>query len=476
MMLGRKTGLFILAMLFFALFLSGCVPGWSTRTPVAAPSRPSPETRPPRTLIDPLSVEERIQDLETILAHEDALDPDRREEARALLRDYRVVLKELRTPGTSPDGKDEASILFDRLGALEARYFQTGRTESGPPGPSVILSAAKEQRVRDAYLSGDYDGVIQACLDLESIYGPQALSPRTELLLALALAESGKIREAIRRGERVIPELAGRPDLVHLRSRMVDWHLREGNSRQARDHYEKLVDEVQERKSILGLAEMALEPSEADARPDHRADFPQEDPLDKDTGPLADLLHRVDTLIMAKDFDQARMLLVRQRIRYPEGTETAAIDRAMDRVDRAEAALARRAPAAPVQPLASEALDEARDLMEAEDYEKALARLEGLQGSQYETDPQVEALRQRAESELVRSGREKAAKLFLMAKNSQNSKEKETHLRASHSLLSELLERFPESALAPRIRSNLDTVEEEMTRIGLPIESRSRRD
>ncbi len=478
MTLGRPMGLLSCAAMIFVFFLSGCMPGGPTRTQVSTAPKPSSEIRPPETPIDPDRVEERIQALETILAREDDLDTERREEARALLEDYRLVLKELRSPGPSPEGIGTTEILFERLGALEARYFQTGRVEAGPAGPVVPLPAQKEKRVREAYLSGDYEGVIQACLDLENVYGPEAVTPQTGLLFAMALAESGKISEAIRTGERVLPELVGRPGLVHLRSRLVDWHLSQGNSRQARDHYERLVDEIQERKSILDLAEMALEPSEDYAPPDRRPDAPpEEDRGEQDSGPLADLLHRVNTLVQAKDFDRARMLLVRQRIRYPEGTETAAIDRAMDRVDRAEAALDRRTPSpSPVQPHVDEALDEAREFMEAEDYEKALARLEGLRRSPDGTNPRVKALRQRAESEFVRSGREKAAKLFLMARNAESSKEKETHLRASHSLLSELLERFPESTLAPKIRSNLDTVEEEMARIGLPRESRDARE
>ncbi len=476
MTLGRPMVLITLTPLLFAFFLSGCVPGWPTRTQVAAPPGPSQEIPSPKALIDPVSVEERIQTLEKILARKDALDADRREEAKALMEDYRIILKELRTPGAPSGGAGATSILFERLGALEARYFETEQIETGPPAPIMLLPAPKERRVRDAYLSGDYEGVIQTCLDLESTYGPEALTPQSGLIFAMALAESGKISKAIRTGERVIPELVGRPDLMHLRSRMVDWYLRQGNSRQAREHYEKLVDEIQERRSILELAEMALEPSVTQPPPDQRPDPLWEETADEESGPLADLLHRVDTLIQAQEFDQARMLLVRQRIRYPEGTQTAAIDRAMDRVDRAEAALDRKTPAAPVQPRVSEALDEARDLMEAEDYEKALARLEGLRGSPDETDPQVETLRRKAESELVRAGREEAAKLFLMARNAQSSKEKEAHLRASHSLLSELLERFPESSLAPRIRNNLNTVEEEMTLIGLPRENGDRRD
>lgn len=476
MTLGRPMSIVSAATLILVFFLSGCAPGWPIRTQVTPP-RPSPETRLPGAAIDPVLVEERVQALEAILAREDGLDADRRREAEALLEGYLSILKELRSPGASQDGRGAALILFERLGALEARYFETGRVEAGPPRPELHLPASKENWISDAYNSGDYAAVIQACLDLESVYGPEALTPQTRLLLAMALAESGKIREAILTGERALPELVGRPDLVHLRSRLVDWHLRQGNSRQARDHYEKLVDEIQERRSILDFAELALEPSEPHALTDRRGDHSPEDPGDEDSGPLGDLLHRVNTLILARDFNQARMLLVRQRIRYPEGTETAAIDRAMDRVDRAEAALDRRPPVpSPDQPQVDEALEEARGFMEAEDYEKALARLEGLRGTPDDTDPRVEAVRQKAEAEFVRSGREKAAKLFLMARSAEGSKEKEAHLRASHSLLRELLDRFPGSALAPRIRSNLDTVEEEMARIGLPRATWDRRE
>lgn len=468
--------------LLLTISVLGCAPGLPVRPKVAPPPRPVPEASDYRTPIDPVDVERRIQRLETILAEKELLDEDRRLEATALLGDYLNILRELRAPGAVPGDTSVAAILFERLGSIESGFFEPERDPAPPPAPMVSLTATKEKRIRDAYDSGDYRAVIQACMDHESAYGPESLSPGTELLFAMALAESGRAREAIKVGERVLSALDGRPDLLQLRSSMVVWYQEQGNLLRAKDHYEKLLDEMRERRAFLDLAERRMEPSLAHTFPQRLPEPPPEITAERVeiSGPLADTLNRVETLMESKSFDQARLLLVRQRIRYPEGKETAAIDRAMDRIDRVEAGAYRPTTEPYVQPMPDEtldqALDQAREFIDAEDYEKALSRLDELRGFPDEKDPRVSTLRKRAETELVRSGREKAARLFLTARNTQNPKEKENHLRASHGLLSDLLERFPESSMAPTIRSNLLRVEEEMERAGLPRTGWQRRE
>lgn len=467
---GRLTGLLTTMALVCFLLLSACASISPTRSRVPVPPGTSPEIRSPDRSIDPSSVEKRIDYLKSIIDDEDRVpDAEHSTLARALLKDYRRILEQLRSPASSPGEPSTEEILFERLGIIEARFFEAGPLKTTALLPMVVVSVQKEERVFDAYGSGDYAGVIRVCRDLENTYGPEVLSPEASVLLAVSLAETGKTREAVRLGERLLPELKDRPGLFNLRGRMVDWHLRQGNSMRAREHYHQLLDDMQKRGVILETAARALEPAAASISPDLRDQTPTEKLGDEYSGPFGDLLHRVDTLIQARAFDQARLLLVRQRIRYPEGAETAAIDQAMDRVDRAEAVHQTRTPDwPPLQPQVSEALEEAEGLMEAEEYESALAGLEVLQDSLHEADPRVENLRQKAESELVRSNRERAAKLFLMARNARNTEEKADHLRASQGLLRKLLDRFPDSALAPTIRSNLDTVEEEMERMGLP--------
>jgi tetratricopeptide (TPR) repeat protein len=415
-------------------------------------------------------VEKRIENLESLLRAEARLDEDRRREAETLLEGYRRVLHLLRSPG-SKDGDRASAVLFERLGSLEERFFEPLTPSEGSVEAALSLLSEKRELIRDAHLAGDHRAVVRACTGLEEAYGPDALTPETGLLFAVALAETGRTAEAIRVGERILPELEGRPGLVELRRRMVSWHLEAGNRAEARALREKLVDDVMERQRLLLQAERALGIPGAVARPaalPRPAGAPPAETSEL-SGPLADLIHRVNALVREKSYDQARLLLIRQRIRYTGESELEVIDRALDRVDRAEAADPERPPVAGTAAGESDRnLETARRRMEAEDFEGALDALNRLEEAGSEAGPEVAALRQQAASQFVQQRREAAARRFLMARNAQNPEEKASHLLASRRILKGLLERFPDAVLAPRIRSNLETVEEEMKRAGIP--------
>lgn len=461
-----------LTLLLFAALLPACAPGWPTRGRVSSPP-PREAAAPLPPVIETARVEDRIRRLEALLEEDRPTSETRRREAETLLDAYRRVLQALRSRDTQDDSQ-VAAVLFDRLGALEARYFEAASAAGEPADAVPSLLSNKRRRIRDDYLSRDYQAVVQACAELESAYGADALTPETGLLFAVSLAETGKTAEAIRLGKRILPELEGRPGLVELRRRMVSWHLEKGDLRQARAQREKLVDDVMERRRLLEQADRVLgRPSRA-ARPEDRprpsgATAPQESAL---SGPLADLLHRVNILIRENDYDQARMLLIRQRIRSPEGSEIEVIDRALERVDRAEA----EAPAAPAASAASpgeepdRSLETVRRRLEAEDFEGALDELDRMEEAGAEAGTEVADLRERAASRYIQERRGEAAERFLMARNAQDPEEKATHLRSSRRILKGLLERFPEASLAPKIRSNLETVEKEMERIGVSLQ------
>jgi hypothetical protein len=406
-----------------------------------------------------------MERLESLLRAEGPLDEIRRREAEALLDGYRRVLRMLRSPNTQDDSR-AAAVLFDRLGSLEARFFEPAVPDGSVKAALSFLSE-KRKRIRDAYLAGNHPAVIRACTDFEEAYGTDALTPDTGLLFAVALAEAGRTAEAIRVGERILPRLEGRPGVVELRRRMVSWHLEAGNPRQARAQQEKLVDDVMERRRHLAEAEEALGTARPPKPPGPSEAAAAESPAL--SGPLADLLHRVDALVRRKDYDQARLLLIRQRIRYPEGPGVEVIDRALEQVDRAEAADPDRSSASvgPSTEAPDRDLEEVRRRMEAEDFEGALDSLARLEEAGGELGPEVATLREEAASRFIQERREAAARRFLMARNAQNPEEKTSHLRTSHRILKGLLERFPDAHLAPRIRSNLETVVEEMERLGV---------
>jgi hypothetical protein len=475
MLQGRKTGLPAATALALILFLPGCFAGLPSRTPDGHEPASGPEVRPWEPPLDPVDVEKRVQDLEQMLSRDKDLGDEVRAEAEALLEDYLLVLRELRSRGPSPERRNTAEILFDRLGVLESRCFDASqKAAKGPEARPDLLLPREYEKIHDAYRSGDHEGVIRTCMDIQNAYGPEGLTPEAGKLFALSLGETGRTGEAIRVGGRVLAESDGLPDMWHLRARMVVWNQARGDSKQAMDHYESLAAGVSERKRGLESAEEALGPVLTGVGARSGEPAPPGGAQSERPGPLPDLTRRVEALLDTKAFDQARLLLVRQRIRYPEGIETAAIDSLMERVDRTEAASRLDRTSAPAPPALEDAINRARGFMEAEEYEEAIAALNGLQGSGVEHEPRVEDLRRRAETELVKSNREQAAKLFLMARNSGDPKEKEARLRASRELLKDLLTRFPESTMVSRVRSNLETVEREMSDMGLDLERSDR--
>ena len=182
----------------------------------------------------------------------------------------------------------------------------------------------------------------------------------------------------------------------------------------------------------------------------------------------------MEELIQSNAFDRAKLLLIRYRIRFPEGPETRVIDRAMERVERAEKERSRdeATPEEGLRTREARSLEEIRKRLESEDYEGALRELTDMaRAPDPEIAEEVEALTDAARSKLIQRERDRAAKLFLEAKNAADLEEKETRLRSSHAILFGLLRRFPNSIFASKIQSNLDTVVGEMQRMGLEPET-----
>lgn len=450
------------ALLVLALAGAGCVSGWPTRSRVSG----SPGSQPATPAIEPARVEQRIQQLEASLGDPDQdLDPARRQEARALLEDYRSIVKDLE----SPDGDHRAvAVLFDRLGSMQERLL-----EPTLPKPvlkeSVVRPLAQGwKRVHEAYISGDHQAVVATCRDLQEAYGSNALPPDVGVLLALSLGQTGETLEAVRIGERVLEETQGRPGPVRLRSRMVDWYRHLGNPQQARRHHEKLVDAVTEERALAHRAERALGIAAAPPPREGPRGGAWAAPAEAAASPLDDLLLRVDALLQEREYDQARLLLIRQSIRYPDDPEAATIREALERVDRIESEepegrrvhLQGQGPEGETGGI----LDEARDRLAAEDFEGALDALNRLGP---EARDEAAGLREQAVSGLIQQERDKAAKWFLLARNAREPEERKAHLRTCHRTLKNLLERFPDAPMATRIRSNLGTVTAEMERHGV---------
>jgi hypothetical protein len=111
-------------------------------------------------------------------------------------------------------------------------------------------------------------------------------------------------------------------------------------------------------------------------------------------------------------------------------------------------------------------LSHARQLVEAEKFEEAIAAIDSL-GVGESVDVTARTLLDEAVSGIVNRERNRAAKAFYSAKQTDDPARKEAYLRSSYDILTQLLDKYPSSSLTKKIKLNLDTVKSEMVKIGL---------
>ncbi|MFP3927868.1 MAG: hypothetical protein ACLFUP_03105 [Desulfobacteraceae bacterium] len=460
-----KLGKITLLLSFILLVgtAGGCAPG---RIGFPAAEK---EIRTEEPLLDPSEVERRIDRLEEALTKD--LDEEREAELQRLLSDYRKTRSYLGRPGRSGDEKHVVKILYHALTRLEESYLEMSRAvRPSPPEITGALSDQKE-RILNAYVAGDHGAVLSGLDDLEAEYGPGYLDPALGVIKALSLAEQGKKAEALDLAEKILPELETRPGSAVLRGKMVSWYVETNRPDQARAQYEKLVDDLQETKVAINRAGRTLARLGIESRTDIEAmDEPKPPPGGKGQTELTgteDLIKEVNRLISEGAFHEAKLLLVRHRIRSAGEEDRALIDRAMKRVEAAEAQAGEEdEPAIQQESATGEALTDARRLIEQEDYEGALASIEEMEQEEAPLAA-LRDLRREATEKLIHKEREEAAQLYLQARNAKDEKEKKALLASCYKILQGLLERFPGSDMTEKLERNLKTVREEMKSVGM---------
>jgi outer membrane protein assembly factor BamD (BamD/ComL family) len=104
--------------------------------------------------------------------------------------------------------------------------------------------------------------------------------------------------------------------------------------------------------------------------------------------------------------------------------------------------------------------------VDADKFEEAIAAIDAL-GVKGSVDEAARALLDEAVSGIVNRERNRAAKAFYSAKQTDDPARKEAYLRTSHEILKQLLYKYASSSFIPKIKSNLETVEAEMAKAGL---------
>jgi hypothetical protein len=319
------------------------------------------------------------------------------------------------------------------------------------------------REVQDNYLYGNFRAVIDQCLDLQKDFGPESLTPDMGLLLALSLAEEGMLEEAVSIGQEILRGNEASPDLFYLRVKVAQWQLDLGRRARAVRTYNRLTDRMDDQEHLLGGLKQAIVDASRDPLAVAESLSGKDEDSQKDHS-IEAVLREVDTLVQDGEFDKAKILLIRHRISTRDEHALEALDLAMKRVERAEDEMLLE-PKGETAPEAEE-IRLARQLIEEQRFEEAIARLETL-GTGRAGAQDVASLKEEAVEKLIQRERNRAARLFLAAKEAQDPSQKRDYLQSSRDILKRLLMEYPSSNLYNKIKSNLEIVETELDRVSV---------
>jgi len=437
------------------------LPGCASLTEKRAVLQPEAHVKPlfPVELVD-----QKIDRLEQISKSED-LSESEKAVITQLLETYHLVKRAAFKPMTEEEYRTLSESLFQSLTLLDESSLSEKGDAPVARSDAIRLFLAKREKIFNAYRSGNSERVIRESMELKTMLGPEALTPEVALVVALALAQEGMEHEAIQLAEDIVSKLEGRPDLDLLLISIAKWHLNLGDRAKAQEIYEKLTNKLAKRRSLLTEVRenmtVTAQPIPGEGRAIEKEPSLSMEPLQPGSQ-LGKVLQRVDSLVEKHEYDQAKLLLIRCRLRYEEDPELAIIEKTLRNVERSERVHEK-------EQLSKEAYREemiriAKSLIEQEEYQEALEKLRELQQAQGMSS-ESEALRERAVEGVINRERNRAAKLFLAARKTKDPAKKEEYLRACYEILKPLVEQYPSSALNEKIKSHIQRVEEELDQV-----------
>jgi len=419
----------------------------------------------PRAHVKPLFpvqlVDQKIDWLEQTSKREDLTESERAVIAQ-LLKTYNLVKRVAFKPMTEEEYRVLSESLFQSLTLIDETSLSEKHQSALSRSDAINLFARKREKILSAYRLGDSKTVIRESMELKTILGPEALIPEVALVLALALAKEGMEQEAIELAEGIVDELKGRPDLGLLLIHIAKWHLNLGDKAKAQEIYERLADELaEERRLLTELREnmtTTVQPIPREGGATGKEPPLSMEPLQPESQ-MGKVLQRVDSLVEKHEYDQAKLLLIRYRLRHEEDPELAIIERALRNVERSERVHEKEQLSK--EAYRQEMIEIAKGLIEQEEYQEALEKLHELQQAQGMTS-ESEALQERAVEGVINRERNRAAKLFLAARKTNDPAKKEEYLRACYEILKPLVDKYPSSPLNEKIKSHIQRVEEEL--------------
>jgi len=462
----------ILGALFFLTLTVACQPALQ-REPVTAKQ----DLAPPLA-VSVEALEKRIVYLSGVLETRD-LSRDDRELTQDLLASYRGLKTASQSGALKQNYSPMVNMLLRNLEQMEDRYFTKITAAPGFSAEGVRQLAIKRKKIREAFSAGNDQAVIDGILDLEKIFGPESVTPDLSVLLALSLGKKGTLTTALSVGQDAASQLEGKPDLLQLRAQMIEWQLALGNEKEAKEIFERLQRKLSEREALVRGLEQKMSVEGPKTSPPETAASrgePTKASLDRD---LKDALAKAEESAQKGDFGRAKFLLFQQRIRFDEGAEAELIERALKSVELAEEK-AQQQPRTeiPAKELSStsstdrqrelpreadkqDSLKLALGLIRSEKYEEAMVKLDELPPS----DSEVKELKNMAVEKIINRERNKAAKLFLAARNTKDPAKKEELLNSSYNILKAIADKYPTSPLIPRVQDHMNQVTKELVKV-----------
>lgn len=400
------------------------------------------------------TLENKINEIKNLLK-ENKLSENKKETAIVLLNAYERLNSINKGNSTEQNYRDMVQLLFDTLISIEQQYFYDVIVQGDSGEKKVIENYLILKRmIYQDYFEGDFEGVISGCNNLIARFGENGLMPDLGIILVEVLSKNNQTSDALIRAKNMLETVETKPDLVGLLYTLIELEIESGNIENAKLFYEKLLDNINERKNIFQKA--------GDLISRHQDEGSIDDTFTKKItkiDPKAEqIIDNVKKLISQKDFAGARLALVRWRISAEEGPEVDMIEELLKSVDKVEEKFNNENRNDKLR------LDDARKLIEKEKYEEGLHILEPIlmNGENYE----AEKLKNQAIEKLINREKTDAGFIFraAMEEKSNIQRKKELLLKAK-SILINLIDKYPNSLLLEIPKKTVLKIDNELMKI-----------
>jgi hypothetical protein len=457
----KKKLLLPLLTILIVLYLSGCS-SFKKRTDTIGPVLQEP---PPAPSLNIKSIEIRSDYLKNTAKNEN-LDSEEMAALNTLLNAYNSAKIFLSHELTKSQQTKVIKDLFNSIAILDYRYFSKLHLDLPKEKQGSIASLAeRRKRILESFVSDDFKGVVNQCRELEQNFGEYGFTQEIYLVYILSLGKEGRLTEAVNLGRETLRKSETIPDLIYLKVRLVEWDLLLGNGEEALNLYDRLTDELDSKAALISALRNKIIELDRPHAHEQQGKETENSVLRGGTQEIKsvqEVLQEANDLAQNHEFKKAKRLLASYKNKAELQADIDLIERSIDLIELAEQESNERQVS--LENRKKETIDLARNAIEKEEFEKAIAMIDRLM-SEGVSDSQLHKLREKAVEKFINRERNRAADLFLSAKNTKDPEEKKKYLLESRKILNAIINRFPASELNERLKSHLNAIENEMKKL-----------